>query len=107
MILKDVKYVITAHFELTEKAEEQDNTGKYTSMIRRRIEKGQCFHMPYLGTREFPAKISLADENYTPIQETRSLGLMFYDFVAGFDPTYFMAELVNGVINLRDVEVLR
>jgi len=120
IVLRDVRYVIKAHFELTEKAGAEDTTGKYTAMIRRRLEKGQCFHMPYLGTREFPANIRLIEDDYTPENITRLLGLMFYDFeyekttdkqgdtlITGFNPTYFMAELVNGVINLRDVEVLR
>ena len=121
IVLKDVRYVIKAHFELTETATDNDTPGKYTAMIRRRLEKGQCFHMPYLGTREFPANIQLIDEdNYTPIPETRPLGLMFYDFdydksvdskgeitVNSWNPTYFMAELVNGVMDLRNVEVLQ
>jgi len=122
MILKNVCYVVTAHFELTKKANDSDNTGKYADMIRRRLEKGQSFHMPYLGTREFPARLRLLgeDEVYTPISESRSLGLMFYDFdyeketdkqgdtiIKAFNPTYFIAEMMNGIIDLRNVEVLR
>lgn len=123
IILKDVRYVLTAHFEMTFKAGETDNEGKFTDMIRRRLEKGQNFHTPYLGTREFPANIRLIDENETPpapIDETRSLGLMLHDIdyiietdkkgteiVREFKPTYFMAEMKNGVIDLRNVEVLR
>lgn len=120
MILRDVCYVIKAHFELTDKAEADDTQGKYTAIIRRRLEKGQCFHMPYLGVREFPAKFRLADGDYSTIPETRSLGLMFYDFeyettvsekgevtVEAFNPTYFMAELVDGVMDLRKVVTLK
>jgi len=102
IVLRDVNYVIKAHFELTEKADAEDTTGKYAAMINRRLEKGQCFHMPYLGTREFPAKVTLV-EDYTPESITRSLGLMFYDFEyedAKFIPTYFLAELKNGVITV-------
>ena len=123
IVLRDVHYVIKAHFELTGKADRTDSwdaSGKYTAMIRCRLEKGKCFHMPYLGTREFPAKVSLiADDAYTPIPETRSLGLMFFDFeyetttneygdtlVTEFKPQYFMAELQNGVIDLRNVRKL-
>lgn len=120
LVLRDVHYIIKAHFELADKAGVQNTPGKYISMIRRRLEKGQCFHMPYLGTREFAAKINLLDGCYTPIPESRSLGLMFYDFeyektvdkqgdtlITGFIPTYFMAELVDGVMDLRGVEVMR
>jgi len=108
IVLRDVHYVIKAHFELTSKATAQDTPGKYLSIIHRRLEKGQCFHMPYLGTREFPARVSLPEGEHAPIQETRPLGLMFLDFEytkeAEFIPKYFMAELVNGVIDLRNVE---
>jgi len=123
MVLRDVHYIVTAHFEMTDKAQEKDNEGKFTEMIRRRLEKGQCFHEPYLGTREFPAKLRLLKEDEllpTPINETRPLGVMLYDIdyikdfnkqgeeiVKEFHPTYFIAEMKCGIIDLRDLEVLR
>ena len=123
MVLKNVHYVITSHFKMTDKAGERDNEGKFTDCIRRRLEKGQHFHAPYLGVREFPAKLRLLEAGETPpkpIDETRSLGLMLYDIeyikeldkegdelVKEFKPTYFMAEMKKGVIDLREVEVLR
>ena len=118
MVLRDVCYVVKAHFELTGKAGDEDTADKYTAIIRRRLEKGQCFHTPYLGCREFPARLSLAEETYSTIPENRSLGLMFYDFeyettveqgetTVGFKPIYFMAELKNGVIDLREVDKLK
>ena len=123
IILKDVRYVLTAHFEMTSKAGETDNEGKFTDMIRRRLEKGQNFHTPYLGTREFPANVKLIGEYETtpaPIDETRSLGLMLHDIdyiietdkngmeiVKEFKPTYFIAVMKSGVIDLRNVEVLQ
>ena len=123
MVLRDVRYIVSAHFEMTEKAQEHDNEGKFAEMIRRRLEKGQCYHEPYLGTREFPARLRLIKEDETPptpIEETRSLGVMLYDIeyineadvngeeiVTEFRPTYFIAELKRGIIDLRNVEVLR
>jgi CRISPR-associated protein Cas5d len=123
MVLKDVHYVVTAHFVMTDNAGEGDNEGKFCDMIRRRLEKGQNFHTPYLGVREFPAKLRVigdGDDMPEPVNETRSLGLMLYDLdyvtekdkkgnvtVKEFIPQYFMAEMVNGVINLREAEVLR
>lgn len=119
MVLKEVRYLITAHFEMTEKAEEGDNEAKYAAMFQRRAGTGQCYHRPYLGTREFPATFRLVgpgDEAPPPIPETRSLGLMLYDIdyetdangnVVKFTPTYFRAEMENGVLDLRGVEVLR
>jgi CRISPR-associated protein Cas5d len=44
-----------AHFEMTEKAEPGDNEGKFCDIMRRRLEKGQCYHQPCFGCREFPA----------------------------------------------------
>ena len=123
MLLRDVRYVITAHFEMTDRAGEEDNHGKFAEMIRRRFKNGQSFHTPYLGTREFPANIRLIEEDETslqPVSETRSLGLMLYDVdyikkmdktgdevISEFKPMYFMAEMINGVIDLRNTEVLR
>ncbi|MDD3504910.1 MAG: type I-C CRISPR-associated protein Cas5c, partial [Eubacteriales bacterium] len=61
LILKNVRYVITAHFEMTDRAEERDNEAKFTEMIKRRLRNGQYFHKPYLGVREFPAEIRLIE----------------------------------------------
>jgi CRISPR-associated protein Cas5d len=111
-MLKDVRYVIAAHFELTEKAGEDDTKEKYYNMILRRLRNGQNFHTPYFGTRECPANVRLIEEGEdapTPIDETRDLGLMLYDMKYGEDditPTYFRAALDRGVVNLRGVEVL-
>lgn len=123
MVLRNVRYVVTGHFIMTDKAEVRDNEEKFTAMLHRRLEKGQNYHTPYLGVREFPAYIRLISDGEKmpePIQETRSLGLMLYDFdyvtdkdkdgqdiVISFEPLYFMAEMKQGVIDLRDVEVLR
>lgn len=119
MVLKDVHYVVTAHFIMTEKAMERDNENKFAEMIRRRLRKGQFYHKPYLGTREFPADVRLIDECVElpeAIQETHSLGLMLYDIdyildrdgnVSEFLPTYFIANMKDGIIDLRNVEVLR
>lgn len=123
LVLRHVRYVITAHFEMTEKAGERDNEGKFIEMLRRRLRNGQNYHTPYLGTREFPAKLRLIEEGETPpepIGETRSLGLMLYDIdyiketapngaevIKEYLPMYFMAEMKHGVIDLRNAEVLR
>lgn len=123
LVLRDVRYVITAHFKITDRAGADDNEGKFTDIIRRRLENGQHFHQPYLGTREFAANVRLVtrDEPPTPpIVESRSLGLMFYDMdyiyetnkqgeqaIKEFKPSYFIAEMVNGIVDLRSVEVLR
>ena len=49
LVLQDVRYVIEAHFTLTEKAAAGDNPGKFQDIIKRRLRKGQCYHEPYVG----------------------------------------------------------
>jgi len=115
-LLKDVRYIIIAHFELTGKGDDKEATeGKYINIINRRLEKGQCYHTPYLGTREFACHFRLVkkDEKLRdPIDINQNLGIMLYDME--FDskgstatPTYFRCEIKHGVIDLRDVEVLK
>ena len=65
-ILRDVAYVITAHFELTNKAGTDDSIGKHLDIFNRRARKGQFFHAPCLGTREFPASFQLLEESAAP-----------------------------------------
>ena len=114
MILTDVRYVIEAHFEMTDAAFPGDNEGKFTDIIKRRLAKGQFWHCPYLGCREFPAafraweggRIVTAYEN-----EERDLGFMLYDMdysdKTDIQPTFFRAVMKNGVIDLTDCEVIR
>ena len=56
MLLRDVRYVIETHFTMTEKASPGDNPGKFQDIIKRRIKKGQFYHQPCFGCREFPAQ---------------------------------------------------
>lgn len=111
VVLKDVRYVIHAHFELTDKLGETDTKEKFYNMIMRRIQKGQCFYNPYFGTKEFPAHFKLWENDKCSFYHNieRDFGLMLYDInYAGEDvsPMYYRAILKNGVIQTRDVEVL-
>ncbi|MGP1586473.1 MAG: type I-C CRISPR-associated protein Cas5c [Schwartzia sp. (in: firmicutes)] len=111
-ILRHPHYIIEAHFEMTEKANASDNPGKFREMFCRRARKGQCYHTPYLGCREFPAHFRLYEEAL-PAQEgeTKDLGFMLYDMdytdQQNIQPTFFQAQLVNGVLELSDCEVYR
>ena len=60
--LADVDYVIEAHFTMTNKAGPDDNMTKFVEMFKRRVEKGQHFHQPYFGCREFVAEVLPADD---------------------------------------------
>ena len=54
-LLRDVRYVIEAHFDiLPEKAAPEDNAGKFQDIAKRRIRRGQFYHQPCFGCREFP-----------------------------------------------------
>ncbi len=114
LVLKNVRYVILAHFEMTEKANASDNPGKFQDMIKRRLQKGQCYHTPYLGVREFPARFKWHDEKeevVTAYQGEMDLGYMLYDLdyhgKTGIEPTFFHAKLIDGVLDVTDCEVRR
>lgn len=105
LVLKDVRYVITAHFEMTDKAAPSDNHGKFSDIIRRRIEKGQMYHQPYFGTREFAANFKPYTEQLpcpVELMGERDLGWMLLDMdysnPADITPKFFRAKLVNGVL---------
>lgn len=102
--LCDVDYVIEARFSLTRRAGSGDNVPKFVDMFRRRVERGQHFHQPYLGCREFAADVLPAEGAPAPISETRSLGWLLwdvaYDAVDGNRPVFFQAELRHGVMEV-------
>lgn len=105
-VLAEVAYVIEAHFEMTDKAGPDDNGGKHLDMFNRRAARGQCFHQPCLGTREFAARFELlrSDEPLPKrIDETRDLGFILWDIdhrVKGHPSLLFRAQLENGVMNV-------
>lgn len=112
LLLQDVHYVIEAHFTMTDRAAPSDNPGKFQDIVTRRMERGQCFHTPYFGCREFPAAFRRWPGGPIPaIDETRDLGLMLYDFdysdPQNITPTYFRARLEHGVLDTQNCEVLR
>ena len=106
-LLRDVAYVIEAHFALTRAAEADDSEGKHLSMFNRRASRGQCFHRPYLGTREFAADFELLTDTMPPTslppnQRDRDLGWMLHDvdYANGMTPHFFRAALRDGVIEV-------
>ena len=112
MVLQDVRYVIEAHFVLTDKAGPGDNAGKFCDIMRRRLEKGQCYHQPCFGTREFPAHFGpwQGGEPVTTYPDSdRELGFMLYDMdysdPENIRPQFFRATLRRGVLDVRDCEV--
>ncbi|WP_036293113.1 type I-C CRISPR-associated protein Cas5c [Methylosinus sp. PW1] len=109
-VLRDVAYVIEAHFERTSKWGPQDNDAKHIDMARRRARSGQCFQRPCLGAREFAADFELIEGEPPPaISESRDLGFMLLDidFSAGSRPVFFRAEMIDGVIEPPRMEDAR
>jgi len=117
-ILRDVCYIIEARFELLDVSEP---VAKHYNIFKRRAERGQYFHHPYLGTREFPCDCAWVDG---PIPESeltgeRDLGYMLLDIAFSpaegkdFDtidahlgiqlsaiPRFFRPVMVDGVIEV-------
>lgn len=110
ILLKDVAYVVEAHFELTEKAGPTDTEEKHYSMARRRLLKGQCFMQPCLGCREFAADVRLVEDGdnvptsfYADVPE-HDLGFMLYDLdftdPAHPSPLFYRPCMRAGVIDV-------
>jgi len=130
LFLKDVRYRLHGYFDFVPLDERKDNRSsasefwadnkklsiaaskdekpaKYAAMFERRAKKGQCFHRPYLGCREFACHFRLVnpdEEKPKPIDETRDLGFMLYDMDFKTNPEeppplFFRAVLEKGVVN--------
>lgn len=105
-VLVKPAYVIEAHFVLTDKAGPEDNEGKHLDMFNRRAARGQCFHQPCLGTREFAAHFELIPmdiELPRAHDETRDLGFMLWDIdhqAPGRPSLFFRASLDKGVVRV-------
>lgn len=107
LMLRDVHYVIEAHFEMTEKATPADNPGKFQDIVKRRILKGQFYHQPCFGCREFPAQFCLCKE-LPPCPEElkgeKDLGWMLYDLdytdPENISPLFFRGILQDGVLEI-------
>ena len=114
VLLRDVDYVIEAHFEMTDNAGPCDNPGKFKDIVMRRLRRGECYHMPYFGCREFPANFELFEQENVDtayVGEEKDLGYMLYDFdysnPEDIQPMFFRAVLTNGILDVRDCEVIR
>ncbi len=113
LVLKNVDYVIEAHFEIVpEKAGPDDTVEKHYNMVMRRLRKGQHFHHPCLGTREFGAKVNIIEDGMIPkstLSGERDLGWMLYDLdfsnQRDIKPKFFKAQMSDGLIDLTKVEV--
>jgi CRISPR-associated protein Cas5d len=92
---------------MTDKAAPGDNPGKFQDILKRRIERGQCYHQPYFGCREFPAQFAPC-QDIPPcpkeLEGERNLGYMLYDMdytdLEDIRPLFFRAVLHDGVLEI-------
>lgn len=129
MVLKNVKYGVEFHFELTgfRNEQEDDSENKHFNIIKRRLEKGQHFRNPCMGCSEFPVKrLELVDEFDENLISSRilemgdvDLGYMSYRVVFAdqgrpinhdwenprfsdkASTVYYRPHMVNGVIDVK------
>ena len=117
MVLRDVHYVIEAHFEMTDKASPGDNPGKFQDIMKRRLTRGQCYHQPCFGVREFPANFRMCDSVPDCPEELKGehdLGWMLLDLdysdPENITPHFFRGVLKDGILevpSMDDQEVVR
>lgn len=125
LFLKDVKYGVEFHFELTGiRCENEDRPEtKHASIIQRRLKHGQYFRQPCFGCREFAIRsICLVDvfdlsEVAPDLCGERDLGVMLYGldfhddarlaetwnpeyFSDCADPVFYHPKMVDGIIDV-------
>lgn len=127
MLLKDVKYGIEFHFELTGlKSDQADECEeKHYNILKRRLEKGQCFRQPCLGCKEFAVKRIELVEDFdlsgvsSELAGDIDLGYMLYGlrfedggmpkngdwdnpvFSDNAEALYYRPHMVDGVIDVK------
>ncbi len=127
LLLKDVAYLIKAHLVILDRCldkggpelPEHEAVGKHLEMFKRRARKGQSFHKPYFGCREFPVDFKLIeDEADVPrppedFPDEKDLGFMLHDIQFDQDhankkvrrttPHFFRAVMEHGVIRIPEL----
>lgn len=126
MLLKNVRYGVEFHFELTGIRSDHDDESeeKHYNIMLRRLRNGQCFRQPCLGCREFSvSRIELVDEfDLSQVDPSLAgdtdLGYMLYGmrfadggrpvnndwdepkFSDKADPVYYRPHMIDGVIDV-------
>jgi CRISPR-associated protein Cas5d len=109
VLLRDIAYIVEA-FPLVFDTSGDNTPVKYVSMLQRRVEKGQCYHRPALGCREFAADFAPPAEHDRPLPISADFGRMLYDIAflpEGNRASFFEARLENGVMDTRPEVVLK
>lgn len=107
LLLRDVAYRVHADLEVQADRQDPMPPQKYHAMFERRAQNGQCVNQPYLGCREFDARVRWVTDTAVepaPISETRDLGWMLHDldFSNPEDPqpVFFRAQMNAGVVEV-------
>ncbi|MBW1676150.1 MAG: type I-C CRISPR-associated protein Cas5 [Deltaproteobacteria bacterium] len=104
LALQDVAYLIKADQQI--KPHTKEDPAKWRDQFRRRVNKGQCFHRPYLGCREFSADFGPPEGNEKPVSTDMGIGRMLLDLAYEPDgsgrgiPYFFPARLEKGVLHV-------
>ena len=105
LVLRDVEYYIEAHFNMTDKKGPDDTIEKHYNIALRRMRRGQCFHHPYFGCREFPVQFEFVEGEIpqSTLTGKKDLGLMLWDidFAHDMKAVFFRAEMDDGVIDVQ------
>ena len=112
LVLRDVSYIIDAHFEILSGPE---NAVKHLDQFQRRARRGACFTRPYLGCREFAAHFCLletdteAPQLHESLAGERDLGWMLHDidFGDGKTPRFFLWILSTNRKSFRRMRTRR
>lgn len=116
LVLQDVAYLIDASPLLTKHANQPrkspegadepggtDSIAKYVGMFQRRVAKGQCFHRPCLGIREFACHFAPMDGTEKVLSDwNEDLGVMLHDLdyrEDGITPFFYHARIEKGVVH--------
>ena len=107
LALRDVAYLIRADISLKPHADK--DSAAYRDQFRRRVHRGQCYHRPYLGCREFSADFGPPEEGEHPIRHEEELGKMLFDLDYAHDdkgrgvsgiPRFFDARIEGGILRV-------
>ncbi len=107
LLLRDVAYRLHADLDVLADRQDPMPPQKYHAIFERRAERGQWVNQPYLGCREFAARVRLVNDSANepaPIADTRDLGWMLHDldFTDPDDPqpVFFRAQMTGGAIKV-------
>lgn len=107
LFLRDVAYRLHADLEVRADRHDPAPEQKFHAMFERRAQAGQCVNQPYLGCREFAARVRLVErleDEPLPIDETRDLGWMLHDLdfsnPADPQPVFFRARMQRGIVDV-------